>query len=142
MSGVPRPALWLGLAGLLPFLWGALTVHIPLLGAVLGPRFIGADLLTGYGIVILAFMSGVIWGFATRADGTPAATLYALSVLPALWAFFLGPVSLWALALGFVALLGIDAWAARNGLAPQWWMSLRLLLTGVVTACLVIGALA
>lgn len=142
MNGVPRPALWLGLAGLLPFLWGALTVRVALLGAVLGPRLLGTELLTGYGIVILAFMSGVIWGFATRADGTQATTLYALSVVPALWAFFLGPLSLWALALGFVTLLGIDAYAARNGLAPQWWMSLRLLLTGIVTACLIIGALA
>ncbi len=142
MSGVPRSALRLGLAGLLPFLWGALTAHVPLFGAVLGPRFMGAELLTSYGIVILAFMSGVIWGFATRAEGAQASTLYALSVLPALWAFFLGPVSLWALALGFVALLGVDAFAARTGLAPPWWMRLRLLLTTIVTACLVIGALA
>ncbi len=142
MSGIPRAALWLGLAGLLPYLWGALTVFAPLFGAVLGPRFLGTELLTGYGIVILAFMSGVIWGFATRANGDQAAMLYAFSVLPALWAFFLGPLSLWALALGFVALLGIDAYAAHHGLAPPWWMRLRLLLTAVVTACLVIGALA
>ena len=142
MTAIPRPALWLGLAGLLPFLWGALTAHVPLLGAFLGPRFMGAELLTGYGIVILAFMSGVIWGFATRADGARAATLYTLSVVPALWAFFFGPVSLWALAFGFVALLGIDAFVARHGLAPAWWMRLRLLLTGIVTVCLVVGALA
>jgi hypothetical protein len=46
------------------------------------------------------------------------------------------------LILGFVALLAIDASAARQGLAPAWWMSLRLLLTTVVVACLAIGVLA
>lgn len=142
MSAVPRPALWLGLAGLLPFLWGTVTALLPELDAFLGGRFAGVALLTGYGIVILSFMSGVIWGFATRADGAGATALYALSVVPALWAFSLGPVSLWLLALGFVTLLGVDAYCARAGLAPPWWMRLRLLLTTVVAACLVLGALA
>jgi hypothetical protein len=38
-----------------------------------------------------------------------------------------------------VALLPIDWTAARAGLAPPWWMRLRLLLTTVVAACLVVG---
>lgn len=141
----PRVPLLLGLAGLLPFAWGALTTLAPDLGvratALIGPRFIGPYVQLAYGTVILSFMSGVIWGFATRAEGEVAATGYVLSVLPALWAFFFvggGPVSaaVW-LAMGFVGLLGIDWLFWRHGLAPHWWIELRLLLTaGVVLSLL------
>ena len=71
-----------------------------------------------------------------------AATGYALSVLPALWAFFMvggGPVSAAInLAAGFLALLALDYMFWKQGLAPQWWMQLRILLTVVVLACLVL----
>jgi hypothetical protein len=93
-----------------------------------------------YGIVILSFMSGVLWGFATRATGTSAATGYALSVIPALWAFFMvggGYVTAaMNLIFGFVGLLLLDWTFWRQGLAPDWWMRLRLILTAVVVLCL------
>lgn len=93
-----------------------------------------------YGQIILAFMSGVLWGFATKAHGSRAAVGYALSVLPALWAFFTvgaGAVSsaIYLIA-GFIGLLGLDWSFWRQGLAPEWWMRLRFLLTAVVIACL------
>jgi len=149
MTRIPRSALILGLAGVLPFLWGACTVLIDPLRemsqGLAGRRFTGHVLLQGYGIVILSFMSGVVWGFATRAQGRAALTFYLLSVLPALWAFFLGsspwpPTALIALALGFAGLLGVDRMAMAQGLAPDWWMSLRVLLTLIVVVCLLIGA--
>ncbi len=81
-------------------------------------------------------MSGALWGFASRGTGAVAASGYALSVLPALWAFFFvggGPVSaaMW-LALGFVGILGLDWMFQRQGLAPPWWMGLRVVLTSIV----------
>ena len=141
---IPRAPLLLGLAGLIPFVWGALTVSVPGLGEwgvrTLGPRLAGPFVLLNYGIVILAFMSGVLWGFATKAEGSRAATGYALSVIPALWAFFMvggGPVfSAIYLIAGFLGLLALDWSFARQGLAPEWWMRLRILLTVVVVACL------
>jgi hypothetical protein len=144
MTVIPRSALLLGLAGLIPFLWGVLTLVSE--GAAglglqsLGPRFVGPYVLLSYGTVILAFMSGVLWGFATKAEGQVAATGYALSVLPALWAFFFvggGPVSaaIYLIA-GFIGLLGLDWLFWKQGLAPRWWMSLRIGLTVVVVACL------
>ena len=144
---IPRAPLILGLAGLLPFLWGALTVLRPDLGLwtaqTVGPRFAGPYVMLFYGAVILSFMSGVLWGFAARATGTLAATGYVLSVIPALWAFFMtggGPVSAGlSLIFGFAGLLVIDWQFARWGLAPDWWMPLRLLLSAVVIACLAIG---
>lgn len=144
MTRIPTPALLLGLSGLLPFLWGAVTAYLPgLAPAWLPERFAGAVVLQGYGIIILSFMAGVIWGFATRASGRQAALFYVVSVLPPLWAFFAatGPVApaLTALLAGFVALLAVDYSAMRAGLAPRWWMALRLLLTGAVALCLLAG---
>lgn len=144
MTKIPKSALLLGLAGLLPFLWGAVTLYVPTLAdwgvRTLGPRFTGPHVLLSYGTVILAFMSGVLWGFATKAEGPVAATGYALSVLPALWAFFFvggGPVSAATyLIFGFVGLLGLDWMFWRQGLAPPWWMRLRVGLTAVVVFCL------
>lgn len=143
---IPRSALWLGLAGLIPFVWGALTAMVaPLAVAsyeVLPPVFVGAVVLVTYGIVILSFMSGVLWGFATKATGREAAVGYGLSVLPALWAFVMvrdtSDVSLIWLAAGFAALLALDLSFARQGLAPAWWMRLRMLLTAIVLVCLLL----
>lgn len=147
MTRIPTAPLLLGLAGLIPFLWGAATyVSAPLQswGAdMLGPRFVGPYIQLFYGSVILSFMSGVLWGFAARTDGAQAATGYALSVLPALWAFFMtggGPISAGTnLIFGFAGLLLLDFAFARWGLTPPWWMSLRLLLSIIVIACLSVG---
>jgi hypothetical protein len=144
MKDVPRAALILGLAGLIPFFWSAMTELSPAAFertlSTLGPRFTGPYMGLNYGTIILAFMSGVLWGFATRATGREAAIGYALSVIPALWAFFFvggGPTSsaIW-LAAGFLLLLCLDAMFASRGLAPPWWMRLRLILTAGVLACL------
>jgi hypothetical protein len=141
---IPRAPLILGLMGLIPFLWGAATLISPDLAAwgvsTLGTRFAGPFVLLNYGQIILAFMSGVLWGFATKAHGSRAAMGYVLSVLPALWVFFTvgaGPASsaIYLIA-GFVGLLALDWSFWRQGLAPEWWMRLRILLTVVVGACL------
>ncbi|MBJ3764194.1 DUF3429 domain-containing protein [Maribius pontilimi] len=141
---IPRAPLLLGLAGLLPFLWGVATMLLPDLGTwaarAIGPRFVGPYVQLAYGTVILSFMSGVLWGFATRATGAIAASGYALSTVPALWAFFLvggGPVSAAIyLALGFAGILALDLLFWRQDLAPPWWMQLRLLLTAIVVLSL------
>ena len=144
---IPAAPLCLGLAGLIPFLWGALTLVIPALqgwGAThLGPRFVGPYVQLFYGSVILSFMSGVLWGFSTKAKGVTAAICYTLSVIPALWAFFMtggGPVSAGTnLIFGFLGLLLLDYAFFRWNLTPAWWMNLRILLTAIVVGCLSIG---
>ena len=141
---VPAAPLVLGLAGLIPFLWGAATLFSGELAGwgiqTLGPRFVAPFILLNYGQIILAFMSGVLWGFATNSEGEQAAINYALSVLPALWVFFTigaGPASSAIyLATGFIALLGLDLTFARQGLTPEWWIRLRVLLTVIVLLCL------
>lgn len=144
MNAIPRSALILGLAGLIPFLWGALTVLSVDLAAWgqanLGGRFIGPYVQLFYGAVILSFMSGVLWGFATKATGQMATASYILSVIPALWAFFMtggGPTTAAVnLIVGFLGLLLLDWHFWRLGLAPRWWMHLRGLLTAIVTVSL------
>jgi hypothetical protein len=146
MTPIPRPALLLGLAGLLPFLWSAATHLSPALkgwaGQWLSPMFLGPYVGLSYGTVILAFMSGVLWGFATKAEGREAAIAYTLSVIPALWVFFMvsdaSDTSAIFLAAGFVGLLLLDAMFSAWGLAPGWWLRLRVMLTVVVLACLAI----
>lgn len=149
MTQIPRSALILGLAGVIPFLWGATNVLFPATvgwgGRWLSPMFMGTYVSLTYGTVILSFMSGVLWGFATKATGREAALGYGLSVIPALWAFFMvngdpGNAAV-NLAAGFAGLLLLDASFARQGLAPAWWMRLRLLLTGIVLACLAVPIL-
>ena len=140
MNAIPRSALLLGLAGLIPFLWGAATVLLPELGIWgqmnVGGRFIGPYVQLFYGAIILSFMSGVLWGFATKATGQIATASYALSVIPALWAFFMtggGPTTAAVnLIVGFLGLLLLDWHFWRLGLAPPWWMHLRGLLTAIV----------
>lgn len=140
---IPRSALLLGLSGLIPFLWGAATTlyggfaeAIPI---VVSPGFTGPSVLVAYGAVILSFMSGVLWGFATRAKDRQGLG-YALSTLPALWVFFMAQGStqsaIIALIAGFLGLLILDGLFARWGLAPAWWMRLRLLLTSIVVLSL------
>jgi hypothetical protein len=140
---IPRSALILGLAGLMPFALCALAAATGWPGG-LASRADG--IAVQYGLTILAFMSGVLWGFATRAAGRQAALLYGASVMPALWAFFttLGPTdrALPALMLGFGALLALDWTFARAGLAPVWWMRLRAGLTTWVLTFLAVTAYA
>ena len=149
MTAIPRSALILGLAGLTPFLWGAANELFPATvgwsGAWLSPMFMGTYVILTYGVVILSFMSGVLWGFATKAEGQAAALGYALSVIPALWAFFMvngapgdAAVNLFA---GFAGLLMLDYAFARQGLTPEWWMRLRVLLTAVVLGCVAVPIL-
>lgn len=147
MKNIPPAPLLLGLAGLIPFIWGAATyLYEPLAawaGSTFGPRFVGPYIQLFYGSVILSFMSGVLWGFATRAEGSQAATGYVLSVIPALWAFFMtggGPTAAGTnLIFGFLGLLILDFAFFRWGLTPRWWMSLRVLLTTIVVASLAVG---
>ena len=134
MSRVPRGALVLAAAGLIPFIAGALTAW----GILQSPLFLlgytsPEAMLLAYGKIILAFMGGAIWGFGV----TAGMAIIALSVIPALFAFLIVGDSLILLGLGFAALLILDFIATRDGLAPGWWMALRVPITIVAVFCLV-----
>ena len=132
---IPPVALVLGVSGLIPFLWGVMALRF---GALPLPGIAPREATLAYGLMIFCFMAGTHWGFAAKGGW---ALGYALSVAPFLGILALVlllrlPVNL-ALIAGFVALLPLDALFQRRGLAPPWWIRLRLGLSVVVIACLV-----
>lgn len=146
---MPRIVLILGLAALLPFGWGVLTMLSDDLAQIttrsLGPRFTGPYLQVAWGSAVLAFLSGVLWGFASRAGPRRVAAGHLLAVIPACWAFLFvggGPETASInLIAGFVGILGIDWLFWSQGLAPRWWMRARAIFTALAVAGLLpIGA--
>ena len=144
MKKIPNSALILGLAGLLPFFWGAVTSldfvveNLKLTG--FSEEYIGSRINLIYGTIILAFMSGVLWGFAANVGDKRQPIGFILSVLPALWAFFtfsgilINPLA--GLIIGFLGVFAIDVRFHYWQLTPEWWLSLRCILTLLVIICL------
>ena len=144
---IPKGALILALFGVFPFAWGAITLiseeAFNFGMENFGARFVGPLIQLSYGVIILCFMSGVLWGFATKMDEKSASLGYILSVIPALWAFFSmgrGPISdTISLIAGFTAVLLIDRHFYILKLTPIWWMNLRIPLTFLVISLLGLG---
>ena len=144
MKKIPNSALILGLSGLIPFFWGAVSS----LGFVLekfkltgiSEKYTGSSVNLIYGTIILAFMSGVLWGFAANVGDKRRPVGFLLSVLPALWAFFtfngilINPLV--SLIIGFLGVFAIDIRFYFWQLTPEWWLSLRSILTLFVIICL------
>ena len=139
----PQAALWLGYAGVLTFV-GCLR------GMIIAPTpwstFAKIGLLA-YGACILSFLGGIHWGVAvtgTRETTTGPWRHLALAVLPALigWiALLFG--SQWGLELlicGFALALWGDVISQREGLSPGWSLRLRIPLSAIVIAILLLGA--
>ncbi len=142
---VPASAGWLGGLGAAPFI--GLAGAIPFLTGA--PRMIVAHALVAYGATILSFLGGVHWGLAIgshggRNSGKLSARL-TLSVIPSMagWGALLVPErpGLFVLALAIAAMLWVDVRAARAGQAPPWYPKLRIPLTCVVVATLILGAI-
>ena len=144
MKKIPNSALILGLSGLIPFFWGAITSfsfvleYLKLTG--LSDEYTGSNINLVYGTIILAFMSGVLWGFAANVGDKRRPIGLILSVLPALWAFFtfngilINPFI--SLIIGFCGVFAIDIRFYYWQLTPKWWLSLRSVLTLFVIICL------
>ena len=144
MKKIPNSALILGLAGLIPFFWGTATslgfgLEISKLNW-LNEEYRGSSINLTYGTVILAFMSGVLWGFAANVSDKRRPIGLILSVLPALWAFFTfnGILSnpFVSLIIGFLGVFIIDVRFYYWHMTPKWWLSLRSILTLSVIICL------
>ena len=147
MKKIPHSALILGLSGLIPFFWGAFTSldfvleNLKLTG--LSEEYTGSEINLIYGTIILAFMSGVLWGFAANVDDKRRSIGFVLSVLPALWAFFtfhgilINPLV--SLIIGFLGVFAIDIRFYYWQLTPEWWLSLRCILTLFVIICLFVN---
>lgn len=131
-----RTAVWLGLAGVLPFALLAVAVWSP------NWRALALPALLAYSALILSFLGGVRWGRALSVD-RPLEYLW--SVLPSLWALAalqLSPLAgLLVLGAGFVGQWWLDGPGDLMP-APAWFRRLRGLLTALVLACHLIAVLA
>lgn len=139
----PNLAWLLGLAGLIPFISGALGIWL----TPVGWRPLVLTALLDYSAVILAFMGAIHWGLAMRAeeDSLNAQMQLGLSVIPPLigWAAvsFGMPVALAipVFILAFIGLYLADLRAVRLGLAPIWYKPLRKPLTVAVSISLLVA---
>lgn len=138
LPGVPPPAAFLGLAGVLPFAAAALVSFQP--GAT---GHWATFALLAYGAVILSFLGGIHWGLALARYTTPNFRELGIGVLPSLvgWAGLLtgGSAGLIMLVAGFLGVLAVDIDLACDGRAPAWFGRLRAVLTGAVCATLLLA---
>jgi len=140
---IPRPALLLGWAGVIPFALLTASSVLDIYPWFLDPR----TALRAYGACILSFMGGAQWGvLLPREEGHAPFFRYLVSVLPALLAFLCLLIpdtpGLIGLIVGFSALLVYDLSTVRQGLAPRWYASLRIQLTLTVVVLLGTAVLA
>ena len=140
---VPRPALVLGFAGLVPFVLPGLGVWLT------GPPLVNLlhTLLISYGMVIAGFMAGAQWGFGSlgELDDRARRRILSMSVVPALvaWGGAFSPFP-WPYAFllaAFAMVLSFDLTLVREGRAPAWYPQLRLPLTAGVGVALASGLL-
>ena len=145
-ADLSTPPVWarrLGYAGLLPFVGLAIaTCYFQD-----GLRLQWAYALLTYAATIASFLGAIHWGLAMRAQqvSEPAIAVWLWGVIPCLlaWVALLIPfgAGLWSLAVLLWACYGVDS-RAYPRLGVQEWLSMRLVLTQVASACCAIGALA
>jgi len=138
-SSLPSAALWLGVAGLVPFLAGAVVV---LAGLPPGAEA-AVPAVIAYAACIVSFLGAVHWGFALRAAESEAwatGRRLALGVVPALlaWVALILPqwLGLGLLIATFLAVWAAEEIAARPRLVPTGYLWLRRGLTLVAVVAL------
>ena len=130
----------LGYAGLVPFVvFSAGTwMTLPVLEDA-------HTVLMAYAAIILSFMGAIHWGLAMSQNSGHANMQLGASVVPALvgWLALLIPMlyGYVLLALSFIVLCIADKLASDHGLVSSWYLPMRVKLTTVVVACLMIAAL-
>ncbi len=134
-QSMPVPARAMGLAGLLPFTFGALAVcFAPEIRAE------AASALIVYGAIVLSFLGGVRWGFAMLEGGEGSWSAYGLSAIPSLLAWIgaltSGPEGLIILALALVLWFFAERANPPSLPLPAWYGRVRGVLTAIATVSL------
>jgi hypothetical protein len=122
--------LYLGYLGLLPFFISYISVlFLPQI------QVISEQAFTIYSIIIIAFMSGIHWGFALTSNKEKSKKFVVSTVPPVLvWIFFLStPTPLFIIFLGFMHIAGLKVDRIVFGcyeIQPHYYsMRLRLAIT-------------
>lgn len=131
-----RTARWLGLAGVLPFVAG--TVGVWMFRHPFDAWALEAQMT--YGAIILSFLGAVHWGLALRMPYGVPRLLLVWGVVPSLvgWVAlaFGPPLQHGVMMLGFLAAFLADRRVVLSGLAPAWYLRLRMMLTTLVVVSL------
>lgn len=139
----PRTPLALATLGTAPFIIGAIgaatdTVFTPF-------PYSSVESVIHYGIVILSFLTGILWGFASHSPKGQSSYAYITGAIPVIYVFFAvvgtDADKLEALMFGFPAMLFIDTSFQHSALTPPWWLTLRIPTTIVIIACLTVTRL-
>jgi len=140
---LPFPAVWIGLAALVPFLVAAVSA---LLG---GPawRGFGLSLLLAYGATVLAFLGAVHWGLALARPDQPGNRARLTSgTLPVLAGTAILLLPRWLGLMGLIATLiavhGAEEALNRAGALPGGYIWMRRLLTLGAVICGAAGLVA
>jgi len=133
---IPKPALWLGYAGLIPFFITAILSYTT-------DYAYFSTALIAYGATILSFLGGVRWGLAiVNSNSTHLSFSLVISILPSIvgWISLLLPsyVGFMLLAGGFFVLLLADI---RSQDSPPWYPRLRVPLSLGAMTCLIFSFL-
>ncbi len=143
-DGNGRKAMLLAYSGFIPF--AILTLWLTGIADDHPWRDQTIMLLKGYAAVILSFLGGIRWGLATRDDDETTPGILAMSVLPSLagWLALLMPdlYSFAWLAACFAGQGAVDQFAVHAGKAPAWFGHLRMRLTVLVTAAMLLALFA
>ncbi|HEX6979776.1 MAG TPA: DUF3429 domain-containing protein [Alphaproteobacteria bacterium] len=133
---IPRPALVLALAGLVPFV--VLAAAIWLVPSDVAPVMLAFQL--AWTAVNIAFLGAVHWGVALARPDALGWPRLAWSVLPAVLGFLAqfmttAPALLTLILCVWLSFV-VDARAAAAGLLPGWYVQLRRLTAPVVVLSL------
>ncbi|MGC3871736.1 DUF3429 domain-containing protein [Halomonas sp. GXIMD04776] len=134
----PRLPFWLGCAGLIPFLAGAICIYVaPVLWQALAIKA-----FVFYSAVILSFLGGIHWGLAMSQDASETRAFdvrLSLSMVPSLLAWpallFNYDAAALILMVGFLLVRLYERQSSSVQRLPHWYQNLRSLLTVVVVLC-------
>jgi hypothetical protein len=130
-TSIPRPALILGFAGLVPLAGSLLIV---MFGQTPAQHLVGERIFLAYAATILAFLGGVRWGAALANPGWRPLLLAVAPSLIAFGALLLDrDPALAVFALTFAVVGAADVGRRATAEWPAWYRRLRIRLTiGVV----------
>ncbi|KAH8813628.1 hypothetical protein DL96DRAFT_1505544 [Flagelloscypha sp. PMI_526] len=160
-SQVPKPVMWFGLAGALPYLgtagtsvWLANQASLAAAGLTAIDPGVAITVLhqaletqVTYGAVMLSFLGALHWGMEfAKFGGEKGVARLALGTAPVLYGWgtvmLLNPVgALIAQWVGFTGLWYADAKVTTAGWTPKWYSQYRFYLSILVGTC-IIGTLA
>lgn len=122
---------------------GALPFYLALLLYLTDQIFLGVESVNwflSYGLVILSFMAGTLWGQVIRSDDKGSCTTMAIVVISnfitlVAWVIFLLAqlsTAIVLITLGFIALYVAEVFLLKSNKQPSYYLSLRLKVTSLV----------